>query len=99
MGTISFTMIAVLVGNAGCASFKSALFGPGESASRLLSGKLERIGEPGGPANHAACVEPLLAQVTKAGGVIDAIGHRIVHGGPRYLESTRVSADLLAELR
>src|SRR4029453_8833505 len=99
MGTISFTMTAVLVVNAGSSSLKYALYGPGESSSRLLSGKLERIGEPGWPPNHAACVEPLLAQVTKAGGVIDAIGHRLVHGGPRYLESTRVSPDLLAELR
>ena len=99
MGTISVTMTAVLVVNAGSSSLKYALYGPGESSSRLLSGKLERIGEPGRPANHSACVEPLLAEVTKAGGVIDAIGHRLVHGGPRYLESTRVSADLLAELR
>jgi acetate kinase len=99
MGTISFTMTAVLAVNAGSSSLKYALFGSGESSSRLISGKLERIGEPGGPANHAACMEPLLAQVTKAGGVIDAIGHRIVHGGPRYLESTRVSRELLAELR
>lgn len=91
-------MTAVLAVNAGSSSLKFALFGPGDPPSRLLSGKLERIGEPGGPADHAACVEPLLAQVTKAGKTIDAIGHRIVHGGPRYLESTRVSPDLLAEL-
>src|SRR6266498_3508273 len=92
-------MTAVLAVNAGSSSLKFALFGSGDSPSPLLSGKLERIGEPGGPADHAACVEPLLAQVTKAGETIEAIGHRVVHGGPRYLEATRVSPDLLAELR
>ena len=99
MGTISFTMTTVLVVNAGSSSLKYALFGPGDPSPRLLSGQMERIGEPGGPADHVACLEPLLAQVTRVGGLIDAIGHRIVHGGPRYLESTRVSPDLLAELR
>ena len=92
-------MSAVLAVNAGSSSLKFALFGPGDPSPRLLSGNIERIGEPGGPADHAACVEPLLEQVAKAGEVISAIGHRIVHGGPRYLESTRVSPDLLAELR
>ena len=92
-------MTAVLAVNAGSSSLKFALFGPGSPPPRKLSGKLERIGEPGGPPDHAACVEPLLEEVKKAGRTIDAIGHRIVHGGPRYLEATRVSPELLAELR
>ena len=64
-------MQTILVVNAGSSSLKYALYGPGESSSRLLSGKLERIGEPGGPANHAACVEPLLAQVSQS--IISAV--------------------------
>jgi acetate kinase len=92
-------MTAVLAINAGSSSLKFALFGPGEPPRRLLSGQLERIGAPGGPADHASCVEPLLQQVTKAAEPIGAIGHRIVHGGPRYVDSSKVTPDLLAELR
>ena len=54
---------SILALNAGSSSLKFALFGPGDPSPRLLSGNIERIGEPGGPADHAACVEPLLEQV------------------------------------
>lgn len=30
---------------------------------------------------------------------IQGVGHRVVHGGPRFLEAQRVSAEMLAELR
>ena len=32
-------------------------------------------------------------------GPVDAVGHRIVHGGERYIEAVRVDDDVLADLR
>jgi acetate kinase len=52
-------------------------------------------------ANHVACV-PLLIDLLKAEtslAAIKAIGHRVVHGGPRYQEPRRVDAALQEELR
>jgi acetate kinase len=51
--------------------------------------------------NHAACV-PLLVELlekTSGGGIVSAIGHRVVHGGPRYREPVRVDDTVLEELR
>ena len=51
--------------------------------------------------NHLACV-PLLADLLQRKGDMGtsrAIGHRIVHGGPRYCEPQPVDAALLTELR
>jgi acetate kinase len=51
--------------------------------------------------NHIACV-PLLEQVMKAKvemEAVQAVAHRIVHGGPRYTEPQKVDNDLLEELR
>src|SRR6266404_9249620 len=51
--------------------------------------------------DHVACV-PLLAELLekKTGvGVVSAIGHRIVHGGPLYRDPVRVDGAMLKELR
>ncbi|MGL5018741.1 MAG: acetate/propionate family kinase [Luteolibacter sp.] len=51
--------------------------------------------------NHVACV-PLLVELLeqKAGDhTVSAIGHRVVHGGPRYREPQRVDEAMLEELR
>ncbi len=92
-------MTAVLAINAGSSSLKFALFVTGEPPARMVSGRYERIGLSGGAADHTSCLEPLLQQVAGTGQTIAAIGHRIVHGGPRYFVSTKVTPDLLAELR
>jgi acetate kinase len=51
--------------------------------------------------DHGAAVALLLdwieAHVGK--GALAAIGHRIVHGGPNYSEPTRITAEMVAELR
>lgn len=92
-------MGAVLAVNAGSSSLKTALFAAGEPPVRLQSGRFERIGQAGGPADHASCLDVVIAQVASAGQTLAAIGHRIVHGGPRYLAPTRVTPDVLSELR
>ncbi|MBI1735347.1 MAG: acetate/propionate family kinase [Candidatus Rokubacteria bacterium] len=51
--------------------------------------------------DHASCVPVVAAAVeqTAGGGPIAAIGHRIVHGGPRYHAPHAVTPELLDELR
>ncbi|WP_432827216.1 acetate/propionate family kinase [Dactylosporangium sp. CA-092794] len=59
-------------------------------------GLIEKIGEPGGVADHTAAIGQVLAGL---GGVpIDAVGHRIVHGGPRFTRPTLVDDTVLAAL-
>ncbi len=48
--------------------------------------------------NHRAAVEFLNQQLKSAGGEIEAVGFKAVHGGPRYRGSFRVDDDLLAAM-
>jgi acetate kinase len=51
--------------------------------------------------DHKAAVGILMDWVDERGGhdVLAAIGHRVVHGGPKYSAPQRITADLVAELR
>jgi acetate kinase len=51
--------------------------------------------------HHGACVPLLLELLQKHAGVysVSAIGHRIVHGGPRYRDPVQVDGAVLEELR
>ena len=49
--------------------------------------------------DHAACVPIVAKLVEDAGGPPAAIGHRIVHGGPRYHAPHRIDAALIAALQ
>jgi acetate kinase len=51
--------------------------------------------------DHVACV-PLLVELLEkktGGSPVNAIGHRVVHGGPRYRDPRRVDDAMLEELR
>ena len=63
------------------------------------SGKKTEIGL--GQADHMACIPRLVELLEQKGGpvVLDAVGHRIVHGGPHYQQPQRVDDAMLAELR
>ncbi len=77
----------VLVVNAGSSSLKLSVL---EDGSRVRSATVERWqGE-----EH---LDPLRAFLDEAGDV-DAVGHRIVHGGPRLTESAVVDDAVLAYL-
>ncbi len=51
--------------------------------------------------DHAGGLAHLFAHLAAAGAVaeIAAVGHRVVHGGPRYRDPQVVDAEMLAELR
>jgi acetate kinase len=74
----------VLVLNAGSSSVKYRVVDP-EGGAALLEGKVERIGE-------ALTHEQAFAQIAdRVGGqAIDAVGHRVVHGGARFFEAALI---------
>jgi len=76
----------VLVLNAGSSSLKYQVVVP-ETGEVRAKGLVERIGEPGAPANHTAAITIMTVALDDAGvRVIDlrAVGHRVVHGGPDF---------------
>ncbi|HVC95826.1 MAG TPA: acetate/propionate family kinase, partial [Pirellulales bacterium] len=51
--------------------------------------------------DHTAAVGILMDWIEQRGGrdVLTAVGHRVVHGGPKYSEPRRITAELVEELR
>lgn len=97
----------VLVVNAGSSSLKYAVFATPERAA-LARGLVERLGTPGATlrraseqvrieaADHAAAVAAVAAAEGLSG--VEAVGHRVVHGGERFTEPTLVDDRVLEAL-
>jgi acetate kinase len=51
--------------------------------------------------DHTGCLDPVMEVLERKGHLtaIQAVGHRVVHGGDRYNQPARVTPDVLAELR
>ncbi|HUJ26777.1 MAG TPA: acetate kinase [Myxococcales bacterium] len=82
----------VLALNCGSSSVKHALF---EDDACVARGTIDRIGVPGGHETHAHAVHEVLDGI----GAIDAVGHRLVHGGPSLLQPVRVDEGVVETLR
>ena len=82
-------MTQVFVVNSGSSSIKYQLIDV-ESAVSVLSGSVERIGEPGHPINHTEGVRDVLASLGD-NHEITAVGHRVVHGGSLFAEATLIT--------
>ncbi|TPX05349.1 acetate kinase, partial [Schumannella luteola] len=79
-------MRTVFVLNVGSSSIKYQVLDVG-SGEVHASGLVERIGVAGSETpDHAAGLAVVLAEL--AGVPIDAVGHRIVHGGTRFVQAT-----------
>lgn len=100
-------MSRVVTLNAGSSSLKFAVF-EGPPRRRLLDGEVERIGEGArlllgeeardlGPADHAAATR-LALEIAAKGGPPDAVGHRVVHGGPGRDLPAVIDEAVMAEL-
>jgi len=81
--------VRVLVVNAGSSSLKLGLLGPDD----------EVLVEADIPAPRAEVDEAALAEWVAGAGPVDAVGHRIVHGGERFRAATRIDAAVVAALR
>jgi acetate kinase len=78
----------VLVVNAGSSSLKLRLLGPGDDV--LADREVERWdGEP----DHAD-----IADFVRGLDGVDAVGHRVVHGGSRFIEATLIDDDVVAAI-
>jgi acetate kinase len=85
----------ILVLNAGSSTLKYRLLRDGTA---LDGGLVERIGEPDGTApDHASAVDRVLERLQDK--EISAVGHRIVHGGARFVAPVLIDDAVLAELR
>ena len=87
----------VLVVNSGSSSLKYQLFDM-KSETRLAKGLVERIG-CGGPASHADALKIVVADLGDNAKGIDAIGHRILHGGEVFKDSALMNKANMAKAR
>jgi acetate kinase len=85
----------VLTVNAGSSSVRYAVFGEGSPPRRLLGGNIDRVNWDGPAADDV--IKRLDAAIGE--NPISAVGHRIVHGGPRYSQPQRVTREVIDELR
>ncbi|HET7342807.1 MAG TPA: acetate/propionate family kinase, partial [Methylomirabilota bacterium] len=87
----------VLALNCGSSSVKFRLLavtaGAPAADARALAERTEavRAGDYGG------VIERVL-RTARAAGPVDAVGHRVVHGGPRFVAPTRIDAEVLAAI-
>ena len=86
----------ILVLNAGSSSQKLALFaaeaGAGEVPAPVWEQTIERTNDAGNAVAEA------LRQLISSGTVLHAVGHRVVHGGRDYRETTRISPEVVAAI-
>jgi len=89
-------MTRVLVVNAGSSSLKYEVLDV-EAGVAVLSGAVERIGVAGsGVPDHTAAIAGVLEQLDAES--IDAVGHRIVHGGSVFAQATVIDDAVEAEI-
>jgi len=83
---------SVFVLNTGSSSVKFRVVDPASGAVSA-EGLVERIGEPGSSApDHRAAIDGILSGLDR--GSIDAVGHRIVHGGDRFVQATLIDDEV-----
>ncbi|MBS0621989.1 MAG: acetate/propionate family kinase [Verrucomicrobia bacterium] len=105
---------SILTINGGSSSIKFALFEVRDPFRRIFEGAIERIGLPEATLRvKGLAPRPVAAKDSTAavGVLMDwieeqslsdaliAVGHRVVHGGPKYSKATRITAEMVEELR
>ncbi len=65
------------------------------------SNELDSFSQPVTATDHEVAVNTLMDWIEERTwrGALTAVGHRVVHGGPKYSEPERITADVVAELR
>ena len=85
--------MSVVVINCGSTSLKAERLDP-VSGERFASVHVERIGET--VPSHAAALEQALPELMADD--VEAVGHRVVHGGEHFIAPTRITPEVLATL-
>ena len=90
----SILIMNILALNAGSSSLKFRLFKvTGGAETVLTEGTAERVNGAG----LATAADTAFAQCKPFG--IDAVGHRVVHGGDKFTAATQVTPEMLGDLR
>ena len=80
----------VLVINCGSSSIKYRVINT-TTGKQLAQGKTERLGNGGG--SHENAINAILAELSQF--TIDAVGHRVVHGGSEFHDASRIDDDAI----
>jgi acetate kinase len=102
----------ILVLNSGSSSLKYRLIAMAGSAASDAAprpshgvgpdqgrgGIVERIGEPDGVADHRAALELAARDIGLTSAPLRAVGHRVVHGGPRFRAPTVIDDEVQAAI-
>jgi acetate kinase len=89
----------ILVLNSGSSSIKYRVY---DGDELLTKGLVEQIGEPDSTVpDHAAGFRDLMDRLAEAGlsEGLDAIGHRVVHGGEEFVEPSVIDAAVIERIR
>jgi acetate kinase len=87
--------VRVLVLNAGSSSLKASLIEAGQARGRTNQ---QWSVAPGGAADRAQTLQGALNAIG-SGGAPDAVSHRVVHGGERFLAPTLLDGEAVASLQ
>ncbi len=112
MNTLNTKEKYVVTVNAGSSSVKLAMFTM-YGMQKVFDAAVENIGQPSArlivagnskpitAQNHASAATLLIEQLPSKGtdAAVVAVGHRMVHGGPKYYKSQVATNDVLHELR
>ncbi len=91
-------MSTVFVVNSGSSSIKYQVVDL-ETSEAVISGLIERIGEPGSPvADHTAGMLIVLDKLGDLGESIIAVGHRVVHGGSEFDGPALITDDVVRSI-
>ena len=101
-GTAGPEATRVLVLNSGSSSLKYQLLDMADG-TRHAAGIVERIGEPGGVADHAEALRTVSTELRARDLGLDsprlaAVGHRVVHGGTRFTHPTLITDEVVTEI-
>lgn len=88
----------ILILNSGSSTIKYGVVDP-DNPSSIARGLIERIGEPGHVADHRQALEAVLAAASLDPVGLIAVGHRVVHGGDRFVRPTIVDDNVVATIR
>jgi acetate kinase len=104
--------VLILVVNSGSSSIKADVLDPA-SGNRVVSARLQRLGTPQavctldgvdqalGSTDHAGALAEVLPRMLAAlpdGATLSAVGHRVVHGGERFVEPTLIDGQVEAAI-
>ena len=84
----------ILVINCGSSSVKFKVFNMG-SNEQVLKGKVEEIGTK--VSDHSEALKLIIAQTKDI--KIDCIGHRVVHGGEKFVNPALLNDSVIVELK